>query len=108
MWIRSYRKLTNVQKITLEPSPGLLAEQSYSIVDADVTNSTYLISGLLDELLFELKKGKHDLFDNPQLTRVCNSGELGYYSTYERAKEVFDEIQQAIIDGKTFYEMPEE
>lgn len=108
MWIKSRRKLTNVQRIGIEPSPGMPDEDGYSIIDLDVTNPVYLISGLLDDLIFELNGGKHDLFENPQLTRICNSGELGYYTSYERAKEVFDEIQQAIIDGKTFFEMPEE
>lgn len=109
MWI-SFKKLgkpvlSNVQKIAIET----LEDGSAGIVDLDVENSVNLFSGLTTDIISEIKEEEYDeLNQDPRVMLTRNSGELGWYNNYERAKEIFDEIQRAIIAGETFYKMPEE
>lgn len=109
MWIRFEKLgkpvLANVQKIALEKS----TDGSGGIVDLGVEDSVNLLSGLTSDVICELGGEEYDDFNqDPRITSASNSGELEWYNDYERAKEVFNEIQQAIIAGKTYYEMPKE
>ncbi|HBE76343.1 MAG TPA: hypothetical protein DDW65_00950 [Firmicutes bacterium] len=101
--------MSDVRRIAIETSPGMLDDDAFSIVDLDVQDQVNLLSELAAIIVYELGEKKfEDLFEDPRIMAIYNSGELGWYDNYERAKEVFDEIQQAIISGKIFYEMSEE
>ncbi len=113
MWIQ-FKKydekpvLSNVQRITIVEGDDL-EKTTYSIVDLGIQEPIEVLSGFIEDVLFGTGTAReYSFLDNPQTTSIYNSGELGWYDTYERAKAVFDEIQKAIIAGETFYEMPEE
>lgn len=108
MWVsfKQYDRpvLAEIRKVGLIPMDGSGADgiiHGFAVVDLDAVNLVGFVEGILEELIFE--KGSED----PHLNNIYNTGVLGWYNSYERALEVFKDLQAALTRGERLFLMPE-
>jgi|SRR5690554_1982995 len=108
MWVsfKQYDRpvLAEIRKVGLIPMDGSETGgiiRGFAVVDLDAVNLVGFVEGILEETIF------NGGLDDPHINSIYNTGVLGWYNSYERALEVFKDLQAALTRGEPLYLMPE-